>query len=164
MRTDGGCFAQTSIPVTIRNKASGLRSVAHQCATPADVGSWHVPGRRVPNRGNVVEDPLWDRIADGGNPGCQGQVDTLLGRSPALPRRSAVGQSSAFVGRQRIGRSAPLADLRSTSAGFCCRPAADLCTADTTSKYRITEPLALHPASGVWPTQHFPLLHWCIRL
>jgi DNA-binding transcriptional LysR family regulator len=29
------------------------------------------------------------------------------------------------------------------------RPAADLCTADTTSKYRITEPLALRPASGV---------------
>src|SRR5690348_11776226 len=43
------------------------------------------------------------------------------------------------------------------------RPAADLCTADTTSKYRITEPLALRPASGVWPTQHFPLPHWCIR-
>ena len=31
---------------------------------------------RAPNCGNVVEDPLWDRIADGGNPGCQGQVAT----------------------------------------------------------------------------------------
>ena len=39
------------------------------------------PGRRAPNRGNVVEDPLWDRIADGGNPGCQGQVATRPRRS-----------------------------------------------------------------------------------
>ena len=33
-------------------------------------------GRRAPNRGNVVEDPLWDRIADSRNPGCQGQLAT----------------------------------------------------------------------------------------
>ena len=32
------------------------------------------------NRGNVLEGPLRDRIADGGNPGCQGQVATLLSR------------------------------------------------------------------------------------
>src|SRR6266702_6449481 len=43
------------------------------------------------------------------------------------------------------------------------RPKADLCTADTTSKYRIIESLALRPASGVWPTRHSPLLHWRIR-
>jgi hypothetical protein len=43
------------------------------------------------------------------------------------------------------------------------RPGADLCTADTTSKYRILKSLALRPASGVWPMQHSPLLHWCIR-
>ena len=96
MRTDGGCFAQTSIPVTTRNKASGLRSVAHQCATPADVGSWHVPGRRVPNRGNVVEDPLWDRIADGGNPGCQGQVATQLSQFARRRRMTAMGQILSF--------------------------------------------------------------------
>jgi hypothetical protein len=33
------------------------------------------------NRGNVLEGPLRDRIADGGNPGCQGQVSTQLRRT-----------------------------------------------------------------------------------
>ena len=33
-------------------------------------------GRRAPNRGDVVEDQLWDRIADDGNPVCQGQGAT----------------------------------------------------------------------------------------
>jgi hypothetical protein len=32
--------------------------------------------RRQSRSGNVVEDPLGDRIADGGNPGRQGQVST----------------------------------------------------------------------------------------
>jgi hypothetical protein len=30
-------------------------------------------GRRAPNCGNVVGDPLWDRIADGGTPGAKGR-------------------------------------------------------------------------------------------
>jgi hypothetical protein len=41
-------------------------------------------GRRAPNRGNVIEDPLWDRIADGGKPGCQGQGATHVGPSSDL--------------------------------------------------------------------------------
>jgi hypothetical protein len=45
-------------------------------------------GRRAPNRGNVVEDPLWDRIADDGNPGCQGQGATQLGPGPETGARS----------------------------------------------------------------------------
>ena len=43
--------------------------------------------RHALNRGNVLEGPLRDRIADGGNPGCQGQVSTHLGRSPQSSRR-----------------------------------------------------------------------------
>ena len=48
-------------------------------------------GRRAPNRGNVVEDPLWNRIADGGNPGCQGQVATQLSRSGRVLRTAGMG-------------------------------------------------------------------------
>ena len=40
--------------------------------------------RHALNRGNVLEGPLRDRIADGGNPGCQGQVSTHSGLSPPL--------------------------------------------------------------------------------
>jgi hypothetical protein len=32
----------------------------------------HLVGHAL-NRGNVVEGPLTDRIADGGNPGCKGR-------------------------------------------------------------------------------------------
>ncbi len=54
------------------------------------------------NRGNVLEGPLRDRIADGGNPGCQGQVATHCGRSSQArrgvaavsPRMSAAGRAS----------------------------------------------------------------------
>ena len=46
-------------------------------------------GRRTPNRGDVVEDPLWDWIADGGNPGCHGQVATQPRR--CFPRAAKVG-------------------------------------------------------------------------
>jgi hypothetical protein len=41
--------------------------------------------RHALNRGNVLEGPLKDRIADGGNPGCQGQVSTHCGHSHATP-------------------------------------------------------------------------------
>ena len=44
--------------------------------------------RHALNRGNVLEGPLTDRIADAGNPGCQGQVATQLRRSPIAPARS----------------------------------------------------------------------------
>jgi hypothetical protein len=36
--------------------------------------------RHALNRANVREGPLTDRIADAGNPVCQGQVATQLGR------------------------------------------------------------------------------------
>lgn len=35
--------------------------------------------RHALNRGSLLEGPLTDRIPDSGNPGCQGQVVTLLG-------------------------------------------------------------------------------------
>src|SRR5271163_2773513 len=54
--------------------------------TPAcDVGSCARSGRRALNHGNVVEDPPWDRIADRGNPGCQGQVATPSRRPERVP-------------------------------------------------------------------------------
>jgi hypothetical protein len=44
--------------------------------------------RHALNRGNVLEGPLRDRTAEGGNPACQGQVSTQLRRSPIVPARS----------------------------------------------------------------------------
>lgn len=42
------------------------------------------PSRRAQNRGNVTEDPLGERIADGGNPGYQGQRSTHSRRSASV--------------------------------------------------------------------------------
>jgi hypothetical protein len=64
------------------------------------------PSRRPPNRGNVVEDPLGDRIADGGHPECQGQVATRLSRSPIAPARSLLRQEDQFVPPKLSARSA----------------------------------------------------------
>ena len=52
-------LAASSSPV----QAERLRLGQHQARS----------GRRAPNRGNVVEDPLRDRIADGGTPGAKGR-------------------------------------------------------------------------------------------
>jgi hypothetical protein len=60
-------------------------------------------GRRAPNRGNVVEDPLWDRIADGGNPGCQGEVATQLSRPRRVLRMAGMGASPAIGVRLNRG-------------------------------------------------------------
>jgi hypothetical protein len=52
--------------------------------------------RHVLNRGNVLEGPLTDRIADAGNPGCQGQVATLLSRSRRILRTAGMGHEERF--------------------------------------------------------------------
>jgi hypothetical protein len=67
-------------------------------------------GRRALNRGNVVEDPLWDRIADCGNPGCQGQVATH--RRPSMPKRISLkneGETLANTVDVFLASAAPLA-------------------------------------------------------
>ena len=48
------------------------------------------------NRGNVLEGPLRDRIADGGNPESQGQVPTLLGHSAFAPRVALPAPKPSF--------------------------------------------------------------------
>jgi hypothetical protein len=65
--------------------------------------------RHALNRGNVLEGPLTDRIADAGNPGCQGQVDTQLCRSSGRRRTAALGQLLTHVSRRLVDRSAPRA-------------------------------------------------------
>src|SRR5580692_1947630 len=55
--------------------------IARSTNLKLEVASWRLPllarlVRQALNRGNVLEGPLRDRIADGGNPGCQGQVST----------------------------------------------------------------------------------------
>src|ERR1700719_1844914 len=66
-------------------------------------------GRRAPNRGNVVEDPLWDRIADGGSPGCQGQVATRSGRTRRATR-GATWAPAPGRGRAVTSRHPPVHD------------------------------------------------------
>jgi hypothetical protein len=76
--------------------------------------------------------PLRDRIADGGNPGCQGQISTRLRRSPIAPARSLLGHEERFpptrlsagcgfrketiAGMRRNGRDAPKADAHNLVA------------------------------------------------
>ena len=69
--------------------------------------------RHALNRGNVLEGSLRDRIADGGNPGCQGQVSTHLGRSPQLSRRAASGQTTL----DQINLAAATADAQTCHIG-----------------------------------------------
>jgi hypothetical protein len=53
--------------------------------------------RHALNRGNVLEGPLTDRIADAGNPaGCQGQIATRLRRSGCCRSMAVVGHEDQF--------------------------------------------------------------------
>ena len=58
--------------------------------------------RHALNRGNVLEGPLRNRIADGGNSGCQGQVSTHGGHSLQLAASRL--PPSSFTDEPRLDR------------------------------------------------------------
>src|SRR4029077_11514886 len=68
--------------------------------------------RHALNRGNVLEGPLRDRTADGGNPACQGQVSTQVSRSKPSARRSEMGQEEPVPARRLSGREGSTAAVR----------------------------------------------------
>jgi hypothetical protein len=73
-------------------------------------------GGRVPNRGNVVEDPLWDRIADGGNPGCQGQGATHPHPRDTQQENGCFEVPAKPLGAAGMGAKQPLAERRQSLA------------------------------------------------
>ena len=67
------------------------------------------------NSGNVLEGPLRDRIADGGKPGCQGQVATHLRRMRGGRRMTQMGHLHPYAMSSATGSRAPIPAVRGTA-------------------------------------------------
>jgi hypothetical protein len=105
----GGVLYRASIACTDRPTDVRRWDEATLAATEHERRLLARPVRHALNRGNVLEDPFRDRIADGRNPGRQGQVSTLL-RQPADlggtgSRRTRNCRSSDGRGRPRSRHS-----------------------------------------------------------